>query len=654
MDLETRAHNRGSGSRVGRPIGRRSIGKKAGLVAVALPTAVAGIPGVMASAQSLPAGSPAVAPAADGPAGYVPISPFRALDTREAGGRVADGTTIEIALADADPAAALHIDPILERLRERIQDPGYIQGLVRELLLDNPHRVRLVMRPDPNLSAEKNAAEQARLLTLKAAMDAEEQRRVIAQAEALKARQEQQDDPELLPKVTLADIPDDLHIPLGETEPIAGLPATRFARGTNGLVYEEVVIDLPALDERELELLPIYCDLVTEVGCGGRDYRETQLLQNAVTGGIGARVSVRGAVDDLHRQRGLFFLHGKALARNQGALAKLLLETFETPRFDEANRLRELISQERLDMEQGVTSRGHALAMTAASSGLTPSAALYHRWSGLAGIQAIKALDDALEDDAKLRELMEGLEALRERLRTAPKQLLVVAEAEQFDAIRSGLEAVWSGLDRPAGASVSPFGLPAPGGRVRQAWTTSTQVNFCAKSFPAVCREHPDAPALTILAPFLRNNFLHRVIREQGGAYGGGARFDPDTGAFRFYSYRDPRLGETLADFDRSVDWLLSNDHPYRLLEEAILGVIADIDKPGSPAGEAKRAFHEALHGRTPERRRAYRKKLLEVTLEDLKRVAETYLQGDQAGVAVISNAGQIEKAGLGLEAIAL
>jgi hypothetical protein len=96
---------------------------------------------------------------------------------------------------------------------------------------------------------------------------------------------------------------------------------------------------------------------------------------------------------------------------------------------------------------------------------------------------------------------------------------------------------------------------------------------------------------LHVLGDFLRNGYLHRAIREQGGAYGGGAGYHPDSGAFRFHSYRDPRLADTLADFDRALDWLQTWDHPARTLEEAILGVIAAIDKPGSPAGEAISAF---------------------------------------------------------------
>ena len=135
-------------------------------------------------------------------------------------------------------------------------------------------------------------------------------------------------------------------------------------------------------------------------------------------------------------------------------------------------------------------------------------------------------------------------------------------------------------------------------------------------------------------------------MREQGGAYGGGAGHDPDIAAFRFYSYRDPRLEETLQDFDRAIDWLLTERHEARQLEEAILGVIGSIDKPGSPAGEAKSAFHNNLYGRTPAQRQRYRMRVTEVTLDDLRRTGETYLKPEQASQAVITSAATVQQRG--------
>jgi Zn-dependent M16 (insulinase) family peptidase len=163
---------------------------------------------------------------------------------------------------------------------------------------------------------------------------------------------------------------------------------------------------------------------------------------------------------------------------------------------------------------------------------------------------------------------------------------------------------------------------------------------------------------LHVLGDFLRNGYLHRAIREQGGAYGGGAGYHPDSGAFRFHSYRDPRLADTLADFDRALDWLHTHDHPARTLEEAILGVIAAIDKPGSPAGEAISAFFGTCLAvpRTAPRLSAT---VLAVTLDDLRRVATDLsatgtgpLRGaeqraDAGGTGEISLSSRFDRSGL-------
>jgi Zn-dependent M16 (insulinase) family peptidase len=557
------------------------------------------------------------------------------------------------AIHDADPVAALNIDPVLATLRERIEDPGYLRGLAKRLLLDNAHRVRLVMAPDPALGAKRLAAEGERLAAIKAQLDESDKQRIVQQAAELAARQVRKDNPDILPKVTLDDIPADLPIPSGEEEQVAGMKSTWFSRGTNGLVYQELVVDMPALDDELTAALPFFCNSLSEVGSGGRDYLTTQALQAAVTGGLGARALVRGTVEDLHRTRGVFVVSGKALARNHAALTDLLKDTFENARFDELTRLRELVAQERLHREQGVTHNGHGLAMAAATSTLSAAAALAHRWNGLLGIKTFKALDDQLDDRSRLEEFAVRLERLRNQLLDAPRQLLLIAEGEQRAEVVDAIARRWQGTPLPKATDVfTP--AAADTGTVRQAWATNTQVNFCARAYATVPPDHPDAAALMVLGGFLRNNFLHRAIREQGGAYGGGASWDGDTGAFRFYSYRDPRLAETLEDFDRAVDWLLSEDHEWRLVEEAILGVISAIDKPGSPAGEAKKAFHAALHGRTPEQRRRFRKQVLEVRQQDLKRVADTYLKPEVAHTAVVSNAATLEKAGLGLEIITL
>ena len=153
-----------------------------------------------------------------------------------------------------------------------------------------------------------------------------------------------------------------------------------------------------------------------------------------------------------------------------------------------------------------------------------------------------------------------------------------------------------------------------------------------------------------LLGGFLRNGYLPNAIREKGGAYGGGAGYDGNACAFRFYSYRDPRLTDTLNDFDASIDWLLNETHEQRQLEETVLSAISDMDKPLSPAGEARQAYHNALYGRTHEQRKRLRERLLAVSLVDLQQVGETWLSKGTACTAVIApNAKMAEVESLGL-----
>ena len=547
-----------------------------------------------------------------------------------------------------DPVALLDLEPVLADLREKIRDPQYVPNLVRRKLLDNPHRVTLTLRPDAHLESRRQEAIRNALEARKATLTEVETRQIIEQAAALEERQQRKDDDSILPKVDLSDVP--LQTPEPESRRVDDFPATLYARGTNGLVYQQVIMPLPELSEEELLLLPLYTTCVTEVGCGELDYLQMQDRISAESGGIAAFTSARGRIDDVQDLSGYLIFNGKALARNREALGNLLCDVMDNARFDEQERIRELIAQVRARREQAVTGSGHALAMGAASQGLSSGAWLAFRLGGLAAIRGIKALDGALENPAELAKLCEQLSALHNRVCRQERQFLVIGEQDQLDPMVAGLKACFQAGDSDAGQrwSMEPVSY-----QTRQAWLTSTQVNFCSKAYSTVAVDHPDAAALTVLGGFLRNGFLHRTIREKGGAYGGGAGQDSINGTFRFFSYRDPRLGETLDDFDKALEWLQTAEHDPQELEESILGVIGQLDKPRSPAGEARHAFHDRLFGRSPEQRARFRERVLAVTLDDLKRVAGTWLVPEQASVAVVTshdNRKAAEALGLAIE----
>ena len=538
----------------------------------------------------------------------------------------------------SDPIAVLNLEPVIAGLREKIQDPDYIRQLTKKLLLDNKHRVSLVMAPDKTLSSQRTEAEAARLAHAKSLLNEEEKQAIVTLASDLAERQQQTDDESILPKVELTDVATDFPEPQFEQSQSNGLTLSAYAQGTNGIVYQQAIAALPQLSSQELRDLPFYTSFLTELGLNGASYLDAQHRQASTVGSIGAYTSLRGSVDSEQELTANFVLSSKALLNKAGAQNQLMRDTLETVHFSETSRIADLISQQRARREQSITGSGHALAMAAACAGMSPLARLNHEVSGMAGIKSLRELDESLRDETTLAEFSARLENLHQRVNSVPIQLLTVAEAEKIPSLVDETLNSWQGYN--ASSSEDKFHLAPRRERCGEIWLANTQVNFCARAYPTVPVQHSDAAALTVLGGVLRNGFLHRVIREQGGAYGGGASQDSGIAAFKFYSYRDPRLSETLADFDASIEWMLSTQHEYRALEEAILGVVGSLDKPGSPAGEAKHHFHNRLAGQKHEQRQLFRQRVLDVTLEDLQRVTQTYLQADNASTAVITGSG--------------
>lgn len=545
----------------------------------------------------------------------------------------------------SDPIAILNLDPVIARLRDNIANPDYIKGLAKRLLLDNTHRVTLTMSPDTDLTQRRAAAEAQRLADIATGLDAQARADIVKLASDLEARQEQIDDDSILPKVELGDVPAGLPELECQQSSTNGTRLTTYARGTNGLVYQQAIAALPALDDAALDLLPLYTNFMTEMGLGTADYLSVQQRQSEAVGGIASYTSMRGKTDDEQSVSAFLTLSSKALARNSQAQTELMFDSVQHARFDETDRLRELISQQRARRDQSITGNGHGLAMAAASAGMSPLAALQHRQSGLAGIATLRALDDSLAQPQVLGDLSNRLGELHSTLRLQPRQILCIADEEHLQAVSAEAAARWADQALASAPDTSnPFALPTIREARKEVWITSTAVNFCARAYPTVPVDHADAAALTVLGGVLRNGFLHRAIREQGGAYGGGASQDSSVAAFRFYSYRDPRFSETLSDFDAAIHWMLETAHTFQTLEEAILGVIGSLDKPSSPATEAKQHFHNGLFGRTHAQRERFRQRILGVTLDDLKRVASTYLRPELASTAVITNAAGLEQ----------
>ncbi len=532
---------------------------------------------------------------------------------------------------------SLDLDNALQKLREKTKTPGYISSLVESLLLNNVHQVTMTMKPDTNMVSRQQANERARLDRIQASLSDKEKEQIVAQALALKERQEMQDDGELLPKVSLTDVKPDVK----RHQPKTWTPVIQYGAGTNGIAYQQWYWPIPPLNESERRILPLYAALLPELGAGSLNYLETQQRQAAKTGNVNLYNLYKPSISNVDELSGYLVLTGKSLDRNFGDLTAIMKDHWENARFDELERISDYLNLMSSRRMQGITGNGHGLAMQTAAASQSNGSALIYDVTGIPAIRRLKNWVQSWKHDrAELETWLENLINLHHKFQAQPAHALLVGEGQRLpDYERQMIDnGISFGEQSPAPVqSLQRFSAK------KIVWSTDTQVNFCAAAYKTVAPDHEDSAALTVLGGVLRNNYLHTKIREQGGAYGGGASHDNSNGVFRFYSYRDPRLAETLQDFSGSVEWLKSGVVTDEQVEQAILGVVGSLDKPGSPAGEVKGAYQNLLFNRTDDYRKQYRENILAVTKSKLIAMADRYLTEENRSQAVITDAKQAE-----------
>ncbi len=601
------------------------------------------------------------------------------------------------AIHDGNPIDVWQIDEQLNWLREQVKDPRWLPELLKKHLVDNPHRVRLSLLPDAEKNAKLAQAEQARLDKIAEELSPEDKHKLKKQAKALAERQAKPDDLSLLPKVGLEDVPEQIELKQGIEQSVilSGKDSIlyQYPAGTNGLYYYQVIIPLlssltqsdnkdESKDNNQNDavinhpLLPLYLGLITELGTDKLNARELQAKQASMSSGVTARISQRSSKEDPNQLNSYFVMATRALARKPEAI-ELLKEVMHDSVFTEQDRIKELLTQKQTGWESRIARAGHAYALQTASRNMCRQSHLEYVRSGLPALRALKLFLEQAENDGHAYEkLANALMTLHQNIINLPKQAIIICEQEEMQRLSDLIVDSWQDdmstpeqqeklnnwradidLDIPAefAQALTATEQLAGAESADMAWLVATNVYHNASAYQATPADHPDTPALMVLAPYLRNGYLHSAIREQGGAYGGGASYDSNTSSFRFYSYRDPHCEQTFAHFNNSVDWLLNEEQSPEQLEEAILGVVSGMDKPGSPAGEAVKACFAKLHGREQDWQQEMRHKLLTVNLDDLKRVARTYLKDkahSKASIAPYDKAEVLENMGFIVEKI--
>lgn len=540
-----------------------------------------------------------------------------------------------------DPYDALNFDADLARLERDRKAGRFFENLIQAELLDNSHRGLLTVVPDTELEERKRQKELERLAKIEASLTEADKARIVAEALRLKQGQDAKQDLSTLPTLELTDIPMKFEDVPSRDATLGTAHVEFFPLPTNGVTYIDIRSDFSALTPDEKDLLPLFGRVLTQAGAAGQDYVEIAKRIASYTGGVGAAAQVQplAAREDYLQS---FMVSGKALDRNAKPFIDLLTDLAAHLEI-ETGRLKEIIAETATRLESSIANLGFQFAILLAQSKLNSEGAMNDRLQGIGMLHVMRNL--AKLDESGLRDLGSRLDAIRKKLfRSDSITVVVTSEESMVETLKGYLADFVAALPGAAGGNGVPV-KPPPLDPVREARTAPMPVAFNVRTFKTVRYQHADAPVLLVLANYVRDTFLHRELREKGGAYGAYAQANTGGGNFYFGSYRDPNIIRTYDTYDHAVRWVIDSDIDPEALKEAILGACGDVDPLESPDIKGRREAINRLTGFTRAEREKFKQRLLSATAADLQRVAKSYLESPKPIQATVAGADLIEAA---------
>lgn len=536
-----------------------------------------------------------------------------------------------------EPMQSLVWNEVVDAFKERLREGGYLESLVEKYLL-NHNCMEFSMVPSENYNSELVTQEEKRRVSILARIESQ----ASSPGAALKNLGQQElellTEQELaahknldtLPTLRVSDIARTREQKARYHAKIGAVDCLWRETSTNGITYFQAKHVLKDVPSHLRVLFPLFTESLMRLGTKTKSVGDIEAEIMLRTGGISVSAFASPDPHDSQKVQEGFMIDGYALDKNVAAMLNLITQVLVEVDFGSPSAvtaIQELLESRTAGALDSVAESGHQFAIRSAASALSERGLLLEQLSGLSQVEAsARMLEAARSNPASLQEVISNLKQIQSFVISNSADLFfrVVCEPESVSANTSHLESFLNGLP----TSSPPLqrthdSVPGSSLSRRAFFDLPFQVSYAGTCLDTVPYSSADKAPLMILGQLLTHRFMHPEVREKGGAYGGSAAASEISSLFTMSSYRDPNPRNTVGIFERAGVFARDKAWTGRELEESKLGLFQQIDAPTSVSGDASKEF---TFGITQDMEQRLRERLLDVSKDDVQRVAQQYL----------------------------
>ncbi|MCP5099360.1 MAG: peptidase M16 [Chloroflexi bacterium] len=533
-----------------------------------------------------------------------------------------------------DPLTPLMFEAPLTAVKHQLAtNPTYLQDMIRRFLLDNTHRVTLVMEPDPEFQKREEVAEKERLTAVKAKLNDAQIQSLIDGTAKIKEIQNTPDDPAELakiPRLTLADLDKNVKVVPTDISHQYGADILHHDLFTNGIVYLEVGFNAHTLPQELLPYINLFGRSLLSIGTETEDFVKLSQRIGRKTGGIYATTSIsdKNGADEASAW---LFLRAKSTMDQATDMLTILKDVLLTVNLDNQERFRQMVLESKAGLESGLIPSGHAIINSRLRSNFSEGGWASEQIGGVAYLFFLRKLAAAVETDWP--SVLAKLEAVRSHLINRNGMVCnVTLDEDNWFAFAPQLDEFIGSLpNKPAEMVVWDWQETA----VSEGLTIPAQVNYVGKGTNLYDLGYHRHGSIFVITNFMHTTYLWEKVRVQGGAYGGFVTFDNKSGVLNYLSYRDPNLTATLQNYDNAPQFV-RRGIPDDELVKSIIGSISSMDAYQLPDAKGYSALLRHLTGVTDSYRQQLRDEVLGTTAADFVAFADVLDKVVEDGMVVV------------------
>ena len=539
------------------------------------------------------------------------------------------------------PIEILEFETPLKTIKENVKK-GYFEALIRNHLLDNHHKITVTLLPEKGLTEKRVQEKEAHLERFKSELTQDEINTYVEKTKTLLERQiteDSEEDLKTIPLLNLSDLnkrAERISLIHDKVESTLTLLHTGETRGIGYLKY---FFDTTIVPQEQLSYLSLLISLLGKVNTTNYSYGE---LSNEIlfhTGGIGFSLDTFQPMnsEEFHPK---LTVSTKALNPKIPESNRLITEIMSQTKFDDRERIREIIQELKSRMEMIIMNSGHQVASMRLLSYLS-SMGMYHEITG--GLEFYRFVSRLDKDfDGQFDSIKVILENILVSLYN--KRDLVVGmttENDKISRLKLNLKDFISNVPDNK-FTMSPLQFSP---KIRnEGLATPTRVQYVAQGYNFRKLGFQYSGALTVFSRIAGLDYLWNKVRVQGGAYGSFVSLGRN-GDTVFSSYRDPNLKKTLKAFHGIKEYLAQFNPTDREMRKYIIGSVSALDKPLTPLMKGSIGTARFFKKIDEKLIQAHREEVMGAKPEHIRDIAELVeVVLDKKVICVVGNEGKLQE----------